>query len=132
MIDWTVMKVEYNFIDKCGRCNADWVVRIEKNSNKQPIDHVIRRDGLYNFLTPDGKILCHDWYWYVHDFFENFGAVQRHDKLWNFVDTKGKILHPEEWFKFKRNFHGGLAQVQKQDGTWYDMDTKGKLHERNK
>ena len=55
-----------------------------------------------------------------------FARVQRGDRLWNFIDKKGKLLS-EQWFNDVYCFHEGFARVQKANGEWCNIDKIGTL-----
>ena len=57
---------------------------------------------------------------------EGFAAVRRGDELYNFIDTKGKILS-EQWFDWIDYFHDGFARLQRGDGQYNFIDKQGKL-----
>ena len=51
----------------------------------------------WNFIKPDGSILCSEWYDLVYDFNGGFARVQRDDGIWNLINEDGCALSPE-WF----------------------------------
>ena len=57
-------------------------------------------------------------------FSDGLAKVQRKDRLYNFIDTKGKILS-NEWFIDAYSFHDGLAKVQRKDNKWNFIDKDG-------
>ena len=57
-----------------------------------------------------------------------FARIERGDTLWNFIDTKGKILS-EEWFRWVDYFKEGLAVVGRINGEWAKIDKNGKIFE---
>ena len=59
-------------------------------------------------------------------YIEGFAAVRRGDELYNFIDTKGKILS-EQWFDWIDNFNEGFARVQRSDELYNFIDKQGKL-----
>ena len=59
-------------------------------------------------------------------YIEGFAAVRRGDELYNFIDTKGKILS-EQWFDWIDNFNEGFARVQRSDELYNFIDKNGKL-----
>ena len=59
-------------------------------------------------------------------FSDGFAKVQRGDGLWNFIDTKGKILS-EKWFICVDNFNEGFAKVQRSDKLWNFIGENGKF-----
>ena len=59
-------------------------------------------------------------------YIEGFAAVRRGDELYNFIDTKGKILS-EQWFDWIDYFHDGFARVQRSDELYNFIDKNGKL-----
>ena len=48
---------------------------------------------------------------------DGLAVVQRGDGLWNYIDTKGKILS-EQWFMYVFDFYEGFARVQREDSKW--------------
>ena len=59
-------------------------------------------------------------------YIEGFAAVRRGDELYNFIDTKGKILS-EQWFEWIGDFYDGLARVKRKDGKFNYIGEDGKL-----
>lgn len=58
---------------------------------------------------------------------EGFARIQRGDGLYNFINTKGKILS-DEWFGWCDKFYEGFVRVQRnEDNLWNLIDEKGKL-----
>ena len=59
-------------------------------------------------------------------YIEGFAAVRRGDELYNFIDTKGKILS-EQWFDWIDNFNEGFARLQRSDDLMNFIDANGKI-----
>lgn len=60
---------------------------------------------------------------YFHD---GFARVQRSDKKYNFIDTKGEILS-EQWFMWVDDFHDGFALVNTTNFGWCKIYLNGIL-----
>ena len=59
-------------------------------------------------------------------YIEGFAAVRRGDELYNFIDTKGKILS-EQWFDWVDDFKDGFARLQRSDDLMNFIDANGKI-----
>ena len=81
---------------------------------------------------PSDKFLTNTEWWKNDNvldllyYIEGFAAVRRGDELYNFIDTKGKILS-EQWFDWIDNFNEGFARVQRSDELYNFIDKQGKL-----
>ena len=51
-----------------------------------------RKDGMWNFLKPDGSFLSARWFLTAWDFCEGFARVQRVDGMENFLKSDGSFL----------------------------------------
>ena len=87
---------------------------------------VQRGDGLWNFITKDGKLLSEQWFEWAEDFKEDFAVVKNEDYVYNFIDKKGKFLS-EKWFEKAFDFNEGFAVVEKTIGLRNFIDTKGRI-----
>ena len=83
-------------------------------------------------ITDIYKVINNTEWWkndnvlYLLYYIEGFAAVRRGDELYNFIDTKGKILS-EQWFEWIDNFNEGFARVQRSGGQYNFIDKQGKL-----
>ena len=53
---------------------------------------VQRDDWKWNFIKPDGSILCSEWYKTVSDFKKGVAKARRYDDQICYIDTKGEIV----------------------------------------
>ena len=64
-------------------------------------------------------------YDYVGNFSNGYARVKLNNK-WNFIDTQGKLVSPNQWFDGVGNFCSGYAKV-KLNNKYNFIDTQGKL-----
>ena len=64
-------------------------------------------------------------YDFVGNFYKGYARVNLNNK-WNYIDTRRKLLSPNQWFDGVGNFYNGYARV-KLNGKWYKIDTKGNI-----
>ena len=74
------------------------------------------RDGKYNLIDANGKLLSEQWFNWVGTFHDGFVIVERGDSKYNFIDKQGKILL-DEWFEWIGVFYDGFARVKRFDGS---------------
>ena len=61
----------------------------------------------------------------VGNFYDGYAKVRFNDK-YNFIDTKGKLVSPNQWFDYVGIFTNGYAWVEL-NGKYNLIDTQGKL-----
>ena len=61
----------------------------------------------------------------VDSFSNGYAKVKLNDK-WNYIDTQGKLVSPNQWFDDVGNFYNGYAKVRL-NNKYNFIDTKGKL-----
>ena len=61
----------------------------------------------------------------VGDFSNGYAKVKLNNK-WNYIDTQGKLVSPNQWFDDVDYFYNGYARV-KLNSKWNFIDTKGTL-----
>lgn len=89
---------------------------------------VKRKDGLWNYMNVEGKIISPKlWFTNVDRFYHGFACVQREKDLkWNFINTHGKILS-DMWFRALSRFQGDYALVQRTDYMINLLDCHGNI-----
>ena len=64
-------------------------------------------------------------YDFVGDFYNGYARVILNNK-YNFIDTRGKLLSPNQWFDLTSNFSNGYATVEL-NGKWNLINTQGNM-----
>lgn len=72
---------------------------------------------MYNFLKPDGSLLCKQWFRYASDFEHGLARVVNIMGYWNFLKTDGTYLSPV-FYSYVYPFWNGFAVVQKENGQY--------------
>lgn len=114
----------YNFIDKNGTCNTDWITYLAVS--REGFSCVERTDKKQNFINKKGRFLSTEWFKSTAPFSGGFAKVQRcEDKLYNLIKTDGTYLC-DEWFKSVSYFkEEGIARVQRSNDKWYFLNKRG-------
>ena len=114
---------KYNFIDANG--NEQLFDRLD--NFKDGFARVQRKDGKWNFIGEDCKLLSNEWFGYVDYFKNRLARVQRkEDKKCNYINKNGKIIS-DEWFNRVFDFKDGLAVVERTNGEFCKIDKTGKI-----
>lgn len=115
---------EYNFIDRNGVCNHDWVTQIA--TEKEGLCMVQNMDRKVNFANSDGKYISSKWFKSARPFEEGFACVQRdYDNEWNFLKSDGTLLS-SEWYYDVSSFSEGIGKVKRSNYKWYYINKDGK------
>jgi len=85
---------------------------------------LVRKDGKYNHIGTNGKLLSTEWWDDAWDFQEGYAEVRKGDKH-NHIGTDGKLLS-DEWWDNAYNFHDGYARVRN-NNKYNHIGTDGKL-----
>lgn len=93
--------------------------------NDEGLAKIQRFDNKWNFIKRSGEILSETWFFYMHDFVEDFALVENDFELCNFIDRNGKLLS-EDWFEDAADFSEGLANVIRfGEKEWIYIDKQG-------
>ena len=68
--------------------------------NEDTINQVVQdiKDGKYNYIDKNGKLLIPSlWFDEVYDFENGYAGVKK-DGKWNYINTEGQLLSPNLWF----------------------------------
>ena len=85
------------------------------------------RDGKYNLIDSNGKLLSEQWFeWIGCSFYYGFAIVKRDNGEYNLIDTKGKLFS-DEWFRWVNFDEYDLAKVQRTNGEWAKIDKTGEI-----
>ena len=87
---------------------------------------LVQKDGKYNHIGTDGKLLFDEWWDYAYSFCEGYAVVLK-DGKYNHIGTDGKMLS-DEWWDDAWSFSEGYAWVRK-GGKWHKIDTNEKVTE---
>ena len=99
---------KYNTIDKYGNVGSDiWITDFYTDKCYDGIIKVFGTNGLFNFVTKDGKILSQEWFYTVYSDFNNGYAVV--DRLTKFGGDRCKI-----------DTQGNLSEYKPYEKTIYD------------
>lgn len=80
-----------------------------------------------NFINTNGEILSKiDFNMCMH-FSEGFAQIFIKDKGWNYINTKGELLSPNEWFTDCYEFCNGAARVHRFDESINYINTNGEI-----
>ena len=95
---------------------------------------LVRIDGKgYNYVTPEGQILCKQWFDTAYSFERPDNIVCAeviNNNKHNFINAKGELMSPHMWFDDIWDFYGGCAKVKV--GESYNlMDAEGNLFSPN-
>ena len=79
-----------------------------------------------NYIKPNGKSLCSEWYCYVGDFIDGLARVRRDNGDYNFIKQDGYVLYGK-WLKYHYVFYfkNGFARVQRDDLKWNFIKLNG-------
>lgn len=93
------------------------------------IAHVIRKNNKHNFINERGEFLSSEDFLSARSFFGNFSAIELENGYWNFIDTNGKILYPNEYFAYVYNFNECNAKVKRigEENEIYYLYSNGSL-----
>lgn len=117
------MKELYNFIDRNGVCDQEWITQID--TEKEGLCMVKNMEYKVNFVNNDGKYISSEWFKSAKPFTEGFACVQRnYDKKWNFLKPDGTLLS-SEWYDNISSFSEGIGCVKRSDNKWYYINKKG-------
>ena len=121
---------EYNFIDKNGECNTEWICSIGQFNHGYA--RVMREDESYNYVSLKGEYLSNVWFCTATDFFDDgLAKVGRKNKYgsteYNIITTKGNLLSPNGWFYSIDGFQTDVAVVRNSDGYWNFLRKDGTL-----
>ena len=103
-------------ITKCGNCNTNVAATEITILEEINIKEVIKTTEWWKNENILGLL-----YWS-----DGLARVKREDRLYNFIDKKGKILS-EQWFNVAYSFNDGFAVVQREDRLYNFIDKKGKI-----
>ena len=105
-----------NFADKNGNLVSNqWLVTVSDFKDGYAL--VKREDGLWNFLSKEGKILHpSEWFVTAGNFCNGAARIQTtRNSLWNFITEDGKYLS-YDWFTQAYDFtESGFAIVARYD-----------------
>ena len=78
--------------------NSFYIARKEEGAaqEKRIYPKKIEKDGKYNYINEDGRIISSEWFDFVYDFQNGCVAVRKNGKF-NYIDINGKKLF-KEWF----------------------------------
>ena len=85
---------------------------------------LVQKDGKYNHIGTDGKLLSEEWWDDAWDFLNGYARVRKDGKS-NHIGTDGKLLS-EEWWDGAYSFSNGYAKVCK-GGKFNHIGTDGNL-----
>lgn len=98
-LDTKVAATEITILEEI---NIDDIIKItEWWKNKNVLDllyfsdgfaKVQRKDGKWNFINKEGKILSDEWFYNVYSFKDGFAKVQRTNGEWCNIDKSGKLI----------------------------------------
>jgi hypothetical protein len=118
--------VQWKYIDKFGNTIVSGPFAIARKSS----DSVFfgQREGetgftLYNYKGE--KISAVNAYKEIFPFKNGIGIVRTKGKIWQCINTKGKVLHEGE-YGFLKDFQNGMAMFRK-DGFWGYIDSTFKV-----
>lgn len=123
----------WNFLSKEGKIlhPSEWFENVENFCNGAARVQTTR-NGLWNFITVDGKYLFYDWFRKAYDFTESgFAIVGRYDNgyEYNFLSKDGNLLSDDEWFLEVEDFDEGddyqYAEVVRKNGKKVLIDRNG-------
>ena len=98
------------------------------DSNDSPVhlNTIKLSDGITEFYSKINTVfrflLRYD---YVDTFFNGYAKIKLNNK-WNYIDTQGKLVSPNQCFDYVSGFCSGYAKV-KLNSKWNFIDTQGKL-----
>ena len=98
------------------------------DSNDSPVrlSTIGLSDGITEFYSKINTVfrflLRYD---YVDTFFNGYAKIKLNNK-WNYIDTQGKLVSPNQCFDYVSGFCSGYAKV-KLNSKWNFIDTQGKL-----
>ena len=84
----------------------------------------VRKDGKYNHIGTDGKLLSTEWWDAAFSFSEGYARVVK-GRRYNHIGTDGKLVS-EEWWDDADPFSDCYAVVR-EGGKEYKIDTKGNV-----
>lgn len=122
----------YDIIDKNGKIsnsfsqsklgtNADWLFAQMDNFHDGVIP--FGKEARYGLVNTSGEVILPMEYEEVKPFSDGLGAVMK-DLIWQFVDTKGKVVIDLGKFSICESFSEGLAFFSNDQTSGY-MDTQG-------
>lgn len=74
-------------------------------------DYFPHRGSVSNFIDPEGKFLSRKWFNSAACFDGGYARVETAESEWNFIDSNGKMLHPDGFHGIPSPFFDGLALV---------------------
>ena len=99
---------------------------MDSNDNEIKLKKIGLSKGLIEFYNNiDPLFPSYMKYDVVGNFYDGYARAKLNNK-WNFIDTQGKLVSPNQWFDWIRDFHDGYAKV-KLNNKWYRIDTKGNI-----
>ena len=122
---------KFNFIDATGtEIIPVWIDSIGTQSEGFS---VIVKDGLYNHVGANGRILSEEWCGNCHDFHEGWAVIQAGPDdpegirgKYNYVNYDGNVMFAiDKWLDDAGDFVKGTATV-KRDGKVFQIDRYGK------
>lgn len=109
-------------VEVCGDIMHEGFVQVFRNHNDKNRDNFEE----YNFICPDGKLLCKQWWDSCERFNEGFARVRLNGK-YNFINHKGEILSPNLWFDGAFSFTNGFSVIFLKEKDYNFIDKKGKI-----
>ena len=99
---------------------------MDSDDKKITLKNIGLSKGLIKFYNNiDPLFLPYIKYDFVGNFFNGYAHVELNYK-YNFIDTQGKLVSPNQWFNGADDFYDGSAVVKLND-KWYKIDTKGNI-----
>ena len=99
---------------------------MDSNDNSVCLSTIGLSDGITEFYSKINTVfrflLRYD---YVDTFFNGYAKIKLNNK-WNYIDTQGKLVSPNQCFDYVSGFCSGYAKV-KLNSKWNFIDTQGKL-----
>ena len=79
----------------------------------------------FNFVNTKGELISKEYFDNAFDFRNGVAAIQLNGK-WNWINTKGEYLFPNQWFDSVGGFNNGFGRVKLND-KWNFINTEGEI-----
>lgn len=107
---------KYAYLNRKGIITTDWFDTCPEFLEQEEI---VRKDGKYNIILPDGKLLYRDWYDFIYYYDDGRPNIVLYQGFWQFVKPNGKL----DKFRYEDTYGwNDLKVMVKYNGEWLCWD----------